>query len=54
MLTPTLDRRLPETVREDLKLIKTNPFIRQDLKDNAKGYIWDIKTGKLAPVSLDA
>lgn len=46
-------RRLEETVREDLGFLKAQPLVRQALKDNAKGYIWDIKTGKLSPVSFD-
>jgi carbonic anhydrase len=39
------------SVREDLKFLKSLPLIRQEIKDNAKGYIYDIKTGKLSPVS---
>jgi len=31
-------------------LLKTSPLIRQALKDNVLGYLFDIKTGKLEEV----
>jgi len=46
--------RLEESVREDLKFLRAQPLIRQEVKDNAKGYVYDIKTGKLNPVSDEA
>jgi carbonic anhydrase len=42
--------RLEESVREDLKILKAEDLVRQDIRDNAKGYIYDIKSGKLTPV----
>ncbi|KAF3056679.1 hypothetical protein CFAM422_012773 [Trichoderma lentiforme] len=42
--------RLEESVREDLSLLREQKFIRQELKDNAKGYVYDIKTGVLREV----
>lgn len=42
--------RLEESVREDLHLLKEQKFVRQELRDNAKGYVYDIKTGKLKEV----
>ncbi|PON20689.1 carbonate dehydratase [Trichoderma gamsii] len=42
--------RLEESVREDLRLLKEQKFIRQELRDNVKGYVYDIKTGKLKEV----
>jgi carbonic anhydrase len=42
--------RLEESVREDLDFLRSEPLIRQEIKDNAKGYVYDIKTGKLNPV----
>jgi carbonic anhydrase len=42
--------RLEESVREDLNFLTSEPLVRQELKDNAKGYVYDIKTGKLKPV----
>lgn len=31
--------------------IKASPLIRQDLKDNVHGYVYDIKAGNLVPVT---
>jgi carbonic anhydrase len=45
--------RLEDSVREDLRFLKSQPLIRQEIKDNAKGYIWDIKTGKLTQISFE-
>lgn len=45
--------RLEESVREDLRFLNAQPLIRQELIDNAKGYIWDIKTGKLTQIPLE-
>lgn len=41
------------SVIEDLKFLKTTPLLRQEIKDNAKGYVYDIKSGKLIPVPYD-
>ncbi|KAI1323891.1 carbonic anhydrase [Xylariaceae sp. FL0255] len=38
-----------ETIREDINFVKSLPYIRQELKDNVKGYLFDIETGKLIP-----
>lgn len=43
---------LPESVREDLKFLKSHPLVRQELRDTAVGYVYDIKTGMLNPVSI--
>lgn len=45
--------RLEESVREDLRFLSAQPLIRQELIDNAKGYIYDIKTGKLTQIPLE-
>lgn len=50
MYTDCVACRLEESVREDLKFLKSQPLLRQKIKDNAKGYVYDIKTGKLNPV----
>lgn len=42
--------RLEESVRDDLRLLKEQKFVRQELRDNVKGYVYDIKTGKLKEV----
>jgi carbonic anhydrase len=41
---------LEESVREDVRLLKEQNFVRQELRDNVKGYVYDIKTGKLKEV----
>ncbi|ROW07229.1 hypothetical protein VMCG_03778 [Cytospora schulzeri] len=41
---------LEQRVRENVKLIKTSPFIRKELKDRTKGLIYDLKTGKLTEI----
>jgi carbonic anhydrase len=43
--------RLEETIREDLDFLRSQGLVRDELKKSAKGYIYDIKTGKLALVS---
>ena len=45
--------RLEESVREDLRYLKTHHLVRRELADNAKGYVWDIKTGKLSPIGYE-
>ncbi|KAL7943874.1 carbonic anhydrase [Trichoderma barbatum] len=42
--------RLEESVREDVQLLKTQIFVRKELRDSVKGYIYDIKNGKLKEV----
>ncbi|KAL7929283.1 hypothetical protein V8C35DRAFT_315995 [Trichoderma chlorosporum] len=44
--------RLKESVQEDLLVLKAQSFVRQELRDSAKGYIYDIKTGKLEEVKV--
>ncbi|KAL1855280.1 hypothetical protein Daus18300_011186 [Diaporthe australafricana] len=38
---------LEQRVRENVKLIKDSPFVREELKARTKGLIYDIKTGVL-------
>ncbi|KAH8773592.1 hypothetical protein F5883DRAFT_641578 [Diaporthe sp. PMI_573] len=38
---------LEQRVRDNVKLIKDSPFIREELKARTKGLIYDIKTGAL-------
>ncbi|KAI8628059.1 carbonic anhydrase [Xylariaceae sp. FL1651] len=40
-----------ETLRKDIEFFKNLPFIRQELRDSVKGYVYDIKSGKLIPES---
>jgi len=46
-------RRLEESVREDLKFLKESALVRQEIKDNARGYVYDIKSGKLKEVKYE-
>lgn len=39
--------RLEQRVRDNVKLIKDSPFVREELKARTKGLIYDIKTGVL-------
>ena len=38
------------SVREDLEKLKGVSFIRPELRDGARGFVYDIKTGKLSEV----
>ena len=40
---------LEEDVRESIRLIKQSPFIAR--KDEVRGFVYDVKTGRLAEVS---
>jgi carbonic anhydrase len=42
--------RLEESVREDLRFLRQQEMVKQEIKDNARGYIYDIKSGKLNEV----
>ncbi|KAK7736341.1 hypothetical protein SLS63_003318 [Diaporthe eres] len=39
--------KLEQRVRDNVKLIKDSPFVREELKAHTKGLIYDIKTGVL-------
>lgn len=39
-----------EAIQEDLELFKSSALVREELKSNIHGYVYDIKTGKLIPV----
>ncbi|KAK2608051.1 hypothetical protein N8I77_006688 [Diaporthe amygdali] len=42
--------QLQQRVRDNVKLIKDSPFVREELKARTKGLIYDIKTGVLTEV----
>lgn len=48
--TSNKHRRLEQRVRDNVKLIKDSPFVREELKARTKGLIYDIKTGVLTEV----
>jgi carbonic anhydrase len=35
------------SVREDLKIFRENPFVSKQLRENAHGFVFDIKTGEV-------
>jgi carbonic anhydrase len=42
---------LAQSVRDDIEILKKNPFIRKELADRAVGFVYDLKSGLLTPVS---
>jgi len=45
-----INRSLEQSVRDDLKIVRDSPMVRQELKDKAIGFVFDIKTGLLTKV----
>lgn len=43
---------LEQSVRDDIAVLKANPFIRKELAENAVGFVYDIKSGLLTPVKV--
>jgi len=41
---------IEQSVRDDLALFRSSPLVRQELKDHASGWMYDIKTGEISPV----
>ena len=41
---------LAQSVRDDIEILKKNPFIRKELADKAVGFVYDLKSGLLTPV----
>lgn len=41
---------LEQSVRDDIEILKTSPYIPKKLADNCHGFVYDIKTGLLTPV----
>lgn len=39
-----------QIVKDDLKVITSSKYMRKELTERTKGYIYDIKTGKLSLV----
>ncbi|KAG8529123.1 uncharacterized protein KY384_005758 [Bacidia gigantensis] len=37
-------------VRDDMDVLKADPFVPPKLKENAYGFVFDIKTGLMTPV----
>ncbi|MCJ1385660.1 hypothetical protein MMC17_008783 [Xylographa soralifera] len=41
---------LEQSVKDDLEIFKSSPFVRKELVDKVYGFVFDIKTGELTPV----
>ncbi|KAM6484858.1 carbonic anhydrase [Trichoderma sp. SZMC 28011] len=41
---------MEEGIRHDLEVVRKSPYIRKELKESARGFIFDIKTGLLTEV----
>lgn len=41
---------LEQSVRDDLQVLKTSPYIPRELADRSSGFVFDIKTGLLSQV----
>ncbi|KAL9071478.1 MAG: hypothetical protein Q9161_004195 [Pseudevernia consocians] len=41
---------LEQSVRDDLAVIKSSPFVREELANRSYGFIYDIKTGLVSPL----
>jgi carbonic anhydrase len=39
-----------QSVRDDLHLLKTSPYVPKRIADQCFGFVYDIKTGRLTPV----
>jgi carbonic anhydrase len=39
-----------EDIKEDVKFLKTTPYLREELAAKVRGYFYDIKTGLLQEV----
>lgn len=44
---------LEESVRSDLRLLKSQELVREDLRRGVKGYVWDIKSGGLREIGVE-
>jgi len=42
-----------QSVREDLRVLKTSPYISKGIAKNSYGFVYDIKSGLLAPVECE-
>ncbi|KAH6959562.1 carbonic anhydrase, partial [Ilyonectria sp. MPI-CAGE-AT-0026] len=41
---------MEEGVRHDLEVVQKSPYLRKELTDSVRGFVFDIKTGLLSPV----
>jgi carbonic anhydrase len=45
-----MKRSLEQSVRDDLELLRTSPYVPEALAKNSHGFTYDIQTGLLTPV----
>lgn len=38
------------SVKDDVEFLKGSPLLREELKQNIQGFVFDIKTGKLKEI----
>lgn len=38
------------SVRDDVEFLKGSPLLREELKKNIQGFVFDVKTGKLEEI----
>jgi carbonic anhydrase len=43
---------LPKSVERDIKFLKESKLVREELKKNIKGYLYDIEKGSLEEFSI--
>ncbi|TAQ84039.1 hypothetical protein B7494_g7627 [Chlorociboria aeruginascens] len=41
---------IPQSVKDDLAILRASPYVREELKSHAYGFVFDLKTGKLSSV----
>lgn len=41
---------LPQSVRDDIAKLRSSPLVREELKGEVYGFVYDIKTGALGAV----
>ena len=41
---------LEQSVRDDVQIVKDSPLVRKELAARTRGFVYDIKTGKVNPV----
>ena len=41
---------IEQNLIDDLKLLRSSPLIRKELAEHSRGFMYDIKTGKLEEV----
>lgn len=48
---PNTSASLEQSVREDVQLVKSSALVRKELAERTRGFIYNLTTGKVEPVS---